>query len=93
VTIRGYNRRQLKSHHTHVYSVLGDIEFQHWQCIAELIDNAFDEFLRNPDLSSGVDPTVGGKTTRGRAQHLLIATNDHARKRRPKAPGAAVPNP
>jgi hypothetical protein len=28
-----------------ILQVLGDIEFDHWQCIAELIDNGFDEFL------------------------------------------------
>ncbi len=28
-----------------ILSVLGDIEFQEWQCIAELVDNAFDDFL------------------------------------------------
>ncbi len=28
-----------------ILSVLGDIEFQEWQCIAELVDNAFDDFI------------------------------------------------
>ena len=28
-----------------ILKVLGDIEFEPWQCIAELVDNAFDEFL------------------------------------------------
>lgn len=28
-----------------ILGVLGDIEFQEWQCIAELVDNAFDDFL------------------------------------------------
>lgn len=28
-----------------ILTVLGDIEFSPWQCLAELIDNAFDEFL------------------------------------------------
>jgi hypothetical protein len=28
-----------------ILSVLGDIEFQEWQCIAELVDNSFDDFL------------------------------------------------
>ncbi len=28
-----------------ILQVLGDIEFDHWQCIAELVDNGFDEFL------------------------------------------------
>lgn len=29
-----------------ILKLLGDIEFEPWQCIAELIDNGFDEFLR-----------------------------------------------
>lgn len=28
-----------------ILSVLGDIEFEPWQCLAELVDNAFDDFL------------------------------------------------
>jgi hypothetical protein len=28
-----------------ILKVLGDIEFEPWQCVAELVDNAFDEFL------------------------------------------------
>ncbi len=29
-----------------ILKLLGDIEFEPWQCIAELVDNGFDEFLR-----------------------------------------------
>lgn len=42
--------------HPRLLSVLGDIEFAPWQCIAELIDNSFDEFLRNPPVDDA--PTV-----------------------------------
>jgi hypothetical protein len=28
-----------------ILSVLGDIEFEPWQCVAELVDNSFDDFL------------------------------------------------
>src|SRR5919108_1380720 len=28
-----------------ILQVLGDIEFEQWQCVAELADNSFDEFL------------------------------------------------
>lgn len=28
-----------------ILQILGDIEFEPWQCIAELVDNAFDDFL------------------------------------------------
>jgi len=44
--------------HPRLLSVLGDIEFQPWQCIAELIDNAFDEFLRHPERHADNEPTV-----------------------------------
>src|SRR5262245_52691274 len=42
--------------HPRLLSVLGDIEFSPWQCLAELVDNAFDEFLRNPLVDE--EPTV-----------------------------------
>ena len=42
--------------HPRLLSVLGDIEFAPWQCIAELVDNSFDEFLRRD--SAGEVPTV-----------------------------------
>ena len=35
--------------HPRLLGVLGDIEFAPWQCIAELVDNAFDDFLRHPE--------------------------------------------
>lgn len=45
-----------------ILQVLGDIEFDHWQCIAELIDNGFDEFLdikrANPDWAEPLHVTV-----------------------------------
>jgi Histidine kinase-, DNA gyrase B-, and HSP90-like ATPase len=41
--------------HPRLLSVLGDIEFTPWQCLAELVDNAFDEFLRHPSQGA---PTV-----------------------------------
>ena len=42
--------------HPRLLAVLGDIEFAPWQCLAELIDNAFDDFLSVP--STGETPTV-----------------------------------
>jgi Histidine kinase-, DNA gyrase B-, and HSP90-like ATPase len=44
--------------HPRLLSVLGDIEFAPWQCIAELIDNAFDEFLRQ---SAVKEPAAGSE--------------------------------
>jgi len=43
--------------HPRLLSVLGDIEFAPWQCITELVDNSFDEFLRRP-LAGDEPPTV-----------------------------------
>ncbi|WP_340686703.1 ATP-binding protein [Amycolatopsis coloradensis] len=42
--------------HPRILGVLGDIEFANWQCLAELIDNAFDEFLSANDTTK--KPTV-----------------------------------
>lgn len=42
--------------HPRLLSILGDIEFAPWRCVAELVDNAFDEFLRQGDAIE--DPTV-----------------------------------
>lgn len=45
--------------HPRLLSVLGDIEFQPWQCLAELVDNAFDDFLRQAgSTGDGEQPTV-----------------------------------
>lgn len=40
-----------------ILSVLGDIEFSPWQCLAELCDNAFDDFL-TAGHASGEKPSV-----------------------------------
>lgn len=52
--------------HPRVLSVLGDIPFAPWQCIAELLDNCFDEFLRHP--GEGERPRVS-VTLPGRNSH------------------------
>lgn len=44
--------------HPRLLSVLGDIEFAPWQCLAELVDNAFDDFLSHPP-AVGEGPRVG----------------------------------
>ncbi|MGW4694342.1 ATP-binding protein [Kitasatospora cineracea] len=38
--------------------VLGDLPYRPWQCLAELIDNSFDDFIGNPDPDADVQPTV-----------------------------------
>lgn len=39
-------------------SVLGEIELEEWQCLAEMIDNSFDAFLRLK--RGGISPSPGG---------------------------------
>lgn len=40
-----------------ILAVLGDIEFKEWQCVAELVDNAFDDFL---EIKRGGAPWLDG---------------------------------
>lgn len=49
------------SPHPRLLGVLGDIEFAPWQCIAELVDNSFDEFLRQLTADSR-DPDADAPT-------------------------------
>jgi hypothetical protein len=63
--------------HPRILAVLGDIEFSHWQCLAELTDNAFDEF-RVAGLS-GATPTVAislpDATTRRTTAEVIVRDN------------------
>ena len=38
--------------HPRILRALAEIDFDHWQCIAELVDNGFDEFLEMSALAS-----------------------------------------
>jgi hypothetical protein len=64
--------------HPRLLSVLGDIEFAPWQCIAELVDNSFDELLRRP-LPTGDTPTVWvtlpGKNSTARDGEVWVKDN------------------
>lgn len=40
-----------------ILQILGDIEFEPWQCVAELVDNAFDDFL---ELTRSAEPWPDG---------------------------------
>jgi len=54
--------------HPRLLGILGDIEFAPWQCLAELVDNAFDEFLRQPSQrrdGSYVSAGSGGQASAG----------------------------
>jgi hypothetical protein len=64
--------------HGRILSVLGDIEFAQWQCLAELIDNAFDDFLASGG-AGGDRPTVNislpGRTSDPRTGEVWVTDN------------------
>ena len=64
--------------HGRILSVLGDIEFAQWQCLAELIDNAFDDFLAS-GVAGGERPTVNislpGRTSNARTGEVWVTDN------------------
>jgi hypothetical protein len=41
-----------------ILEVLGEIPYQPWQCLAELVDNSFDEFVSDPDRDPETPPAV-----------------------------------
>lgn len=65
--------------HPRLLAVLGDIEFAPWQCLAELIDNAFDDFLtRAPkDAPPRVAISLPSRTSDHRDAQVWI--NDNGR--------------
>ena len=71
--------------HPRVLGVLGDIEFAPWQCIAELVDNSFDEFLRHPgtDERPRVSITLPGRNSRSAEAEVWITDNGPSTSTRP----------
>lgn len=65
--------------HPRLLAVLGDIEFAPWQCLAELIDNAFDDFLAAPpeDATPTVAISLPGRGSDRRDAQVWI--NDNGR--------------
>ena len=63
-----------------ILTVLGDIEFKEWQCVAELVDNAFDDFLdiKRADLPwpNGFLASVTVPTMATAAQEAEIIVRD-----------------
>jgi len=41
-----------------ILEVLGEIPYQPWQCLAELADNSFDEFISDPDRDPADPPSI-----------------------------------
>ncbi|MEU8118647.1 ATP-binding protein [Spirillospora sp. NPDC049024] len=65
--------------HGRILSVLGDIEFSVWQCLAELIDNAFDDFLGRSQGAAEERPTVSvslpGRNSDHRTAEVWVTDN------------------
>ncbi|WKG11175.1 ATP-binding protein [Nocardia sp. PE-7] len=64
--------------HPRILTVLGDIEFSPLQCLSELVDNAFDDFLSNPP-EDNERPTVNinlpGKDGNHRTAEVWVTDN------------------
>jgi hypothetical protein len=41
-----------------ILEVLGEIPYKPWQCLAELVDNSFDEFVSDPDRDPADPPSI-----------------------------------
>lgn len=64
--------------HGRILSVLGDIEFAQWQCLAELVDNAFDDFLASGgagDERPTVNISLPGRTSDPRTGEVWVTDN------------------
>ncbi len=63
--------------HPRLLAVLGDIEFSPWQCLAELIDNAFDDFLVAPpdDVIPEVAISLPSRNSDHRDAQVWISDN------------------
>ncbi|MEU6614545.1 ATP-binding protein [Streptomyces parvus] len=58
---------------------LGDIPFKPWQCLAELTDNAFDDFLTNPDPDGDEVPTVWITLPKPSDDDPVVSVTDNGR--------------
>jgi hypothetical protein len=78
-SVASSNERIDVTPHPRLLAVLGDIEFAPWQCLAELIDNAFDDFLAAPpdDAAPMVAITLPGRSSDRRDAQVWI--NDNGR--------------
>jgi hypothetical protein len=64
--------------HGRILSVLGDIEFAQWQCLAELIDNAFDDFLTSGgagDERPTVNVSLPGRASDPKTGEVWVTDN------------------
>jgi hypothetical protein len=63
-----------------ILEVLGDIPYQPWQCLAELIDNAFDEFISDPDRDPTEPPEIRMSLPKASSGHdAVVSVIDNGR--------------
>jgi ribosomal protein L40E len=65
--------------HPRILGVLGDIEFSHWQCLAELIDNAFDEFQAAGETNDRPSVSISLPTANSHRATAEITVQDNGR--------------
>jgi hypothetical protein len=58
---------------------LGDIPYKPWQCLAELIDNSFDDFLTDPDLTRGEPREVWITLPKPADEDVFVSVVDNGR--------------
>lgn len=65
--------------HPRILGVLGDIEFSHWQCLAELIDNSFDEFQAAGETGDRPSVSISLPTANSQRATAEISVQDNGR--------------
>ncbi|MFF9621425.1 ATP-binding protein [Streptomyces griseosporeus] len=65
--------------HPRILGVLGDIEFTHWQCLAELIDNSFDEFQAAGETSNCPSVSISLPAANSQRASAEITVQDNGR--------------
>ncbi|MER7769882.1 ATP-binding protein [Kitasatospora sp. NPDC096140] len=65
--------------HPRILGVLGDIEFSHWQCLAELVDNSFDEFQAAGEPKDRPSVSISLPTANSQRSTAEITVRDNGR--------------
>ncbi|TDD07138.1 ATP-binding protein [Nonomuraea deserti] len=65
--------------HPRILGVLGDIEFSHWQCLAELVDNSFDEFQAAGEIEERPSVSITLPTATATRSTAAIVVKDNGR--------------
>lgn len=63
-----------------ILEVLGEIPYQPWQCLAELVDNSFDEFISDPDRNPADPPAIHMTLPKASSGHdAIVSVVDNGR--------------